>query len=159
MLITIRTQGQAVRPVEFSSTVTEVRRAAPFVVQAPKPVPAGWVATSVNYDPPEVTGKPGIANWHLGFYTSQQQYAALEQTNAGLQDLLEQQVPDAVKGSTETIDGQQWQRWDNSTTVASNVRRALVTTEGTGLKGSVVMVTGTAGWPELEQLAGSLSGV
>ena len=147
VLITIRTHGQAVRVVDYSSTLTEARRVAPFTVLAPERLAEEWKATSGDYSPAQVTGRTGVVLWHLGFVTPHDQYAGLEQTNDTLRDVVQAQVVGAVPDGTSTINGVTWQRWSNS-----GGRRAISVVLG---KASVV-IHGTADWAELEQLAGAL---
>jgi hypothetical protein len=152
VLITIRTRGQEVRPVDYQSTLQQVRHAAPFAVEAPPTAPPGWVATSVTYDPPVVAGSGGVAHWHLGFYTAGKQYAGIEQSDGSGLGLLQDQLGDPARQGGSTVAGQQWERWSNG----AGTRRALLREQGTGAANSVVVLAGTADWQELEQLAAAL---
>jgi hypothetical protein len=57
----------------------------------------------------------------------------------------------ALPGTVD-LSGLQWQRLVSDT----SGKRALVATGANGSGSVVVLVTGKAGWPELETLAGSL---
>jgi hypothetical protein len=150
LLITLRPQGQAEHDVDYTAVLTQARVGSAFPLVAPAGLPSGWRANSVYFDPPAGgSGTPGVTSWHVGFITPDNLYAAFEQTDGlaigSLQDVLGDPTQD---GSTSTVAGEQWQRWSNG----PGDRHALVRTA----KGVTVVVDGSAGWPELEHLAGSL---
>ncbi len=147
VLITIRTHGQQVRVVDYTSTLTEARRVAPFAVLAPEKLPTEWEATSGDYSPSQVTGKAGIVLWHVGYVTPAQQYAGFEQTNDTVAHVLDAQIGPVRQDGASAVNGVTWTRW-----TGDNGRHAISLVQG---KASLV-VHGTAGWPELEQFAAAL---
>jgi hypothetical protein len=149
VLITLRTPGQAVRPIDYTGTLTQVRQAAPFPALAPQGLPAGWRPTSATYDPPQTTGLAGVAQWHLGYVTPSDQYVGLEQWNGDLQALLADQLDGPQQTGTVVLAGVPWTRW----TSVEGDRRALTRT-GEG----AVIVHGTGSWTELETFATALAG-
>lgn len=149
VLITLRTPGQAVRPIDYAGTLTQVRQAAPFPALAPQGLPAGWRATSATYDPPQTSGLAGVAQWHLGYVTPSDQYVGLEQWNGDLQALLANQLDGPQQTGTVVLAGVPWTRW----TSVEGDRRALTRT-GEG----AVVVHGTGSWTELETFATALTG-
>lgn len=148
VLITWRTRGQDVRVIDYAPTLAQAKIGAPFVLVAPEGLGASWQATSGYFDPPERTGVPGVTLWHLGFVTPSDQYAGMEQTNGPAHDAVEAAVTGAKGAGSWSLGGAVWQRWSDP----GSKRRALSRTQGK----VTVVVDGTAGWPELEQLAGSL---
>ena len=97
-----------------------------------------------RYDP-----APPANVWTLGFVTTSDEYAAVAQTDADLEALLDEVAPDAAQaGGESTVNGQTYQRWE----VPGQSRRALAA----AVTGSTLVVGGTAGWAELERLAASL---
>jgi Protein of unknown function (DUF4245) len=150
VLITIRTKGQEIRLVDVGQTYSaaSVGGATPFPLVLPVGLSDRWRATSVYYDPPERTGVPGVTDWHVGYVTPANQYAGFEQTNGPAKVALAAELTAPAPAGSVTLGGQTWQRWAQ----ADGQRRALLRTEGA----VTVVVDGTAGWPELEQLAGSL---
>ena len=149
VLITVREGGQSIRVVDYRSTLVQAKIGAPFVLQAPDGLTAAWKPTSVYFDPPERTGVPGVTLWHVGWVTPAGQYAGLEQTNGLAADALEAALSSlATAAGTSLVVGVAWQRWVDD----SGKRRALSLTQGS----VTTVVDGTAGWPELEQLAGAL---
>ncbi len=147
ILLTPNRDENAVRTVQYQGELSGLEAVAPYAVQAPEGLPATWYATSSR-----LTGKPGgPVAWHLGFYTPQKQYAALEQSNetpggdGGFIDRMTSQGrPD---GSTQ-IAGATW----NKTFRKDKNQRSLVRS----VPGVTLVVSGTASYDELAILAGSL---
>ena len=150
VLITVRTGGQAIRLVDVAGMYSQAKiGGTPFPLLRPVALSPAWRPTSVYFEPPEVTGVPGVSLWHIGYVTPADQYAGMEQTNGPAPNALSAAIssPEPV-GSTD-VAGSGWQRYSGN----SGQRRALVRTAGA----VTVIVDGTATWAELEQLAGSLS--
>ena len=148
MLITLRPQGDAVRTVDYRSVLQEARLGAPYALADPVGLPAGWRPTSVYFDPPVRTGAAGVTDWHIGFVTPSDRYAAVEQTSGPAARMLGQVLDDPAPAPTAAAGASGWQRW----TDRASDRRALVRTTGA----VTVVIDGTAGWTELERLASSL---
>lgn len=148
LVITIRSPGQEVRVVDYAQTLRLAGAGAPFPLLDAVGLPEGWRATSAYYDPPQRTGLPGVVRWHVGWLTPSGEYAALEQGNGTAADLLEEQLGESDPTGASTVGTQTWQRHEGS-----SGRRALLRSSG----GVVTVVHGTAGWPDLELLAASLS--
>jgi hypothetical protein len=147
VLITFRPHGQAVTVVDYRDTLAAARSGASFPLVGPVGLPADWKATSAYYDPPGTS--LGVTTWHVGFITSAGQYAGFEQTDGISSGVLRDVLGDPEDlGRTVTIGGSVWSRWADS----AGDRHALVRTAS----GVTIVVDGSAGWPELERLAGSL---
>lgn len=146
LLITIRPHGQAVQIVDYRPTLQIAKIGEPFVLVAPVGLPGQWRPTSDYFDPPQVTGTPGVSMWHIGFVTPANAYAGFEQTNRIAADALSAQITDPVRAGVSLVHGIAWQRWTGGGRRALILARTPVT----------IVVDGTAGWGELEQLAGSL---
>jgi hypothetical protein len=148
VLITIRTKGQDIRVVDYGSTLAQAKIGAPFVLLAPDGLATQWKPTSVYFDPPARTGVAGVTLWHIGFVTPTGQYAGMEQTNGPPHDAIAAVLDSPAAAGSSSVAGTVWQRWAS----ADGKRRAI-----SHLSGSVaVIVDGTAGWTELEQLAAAL---
>ncbi|WP_235438072.1 DUF4245 domain-containing protein [Kitasatospora griseola] len=132
-----------VHPVQYQVELASAKRAAPYPLVGPQPLPEGWQATSVSYG----ASDKGHAVWHLGFSTASGQYAAIEQSDGKPDDVVAKNVPGGKPDGTATVDGQEWQR------VQGDRYRAL--TRPAGSTGTTVL-TGTASYEELAQLAQSL---
>jgi hypothetical protein len=143
LLLIWRPKPDEVKPVDPGPALTQARLSAPYDVYAPEPAPAGWTPTVARFEP-----APPSNDWTLGFVTASDEYAAVSQTDGGLQALLDAVAPDAEPAGEATVNGQAYQRWE----APGQSRRALAA----AVSGSVLVVGGTAGWPELERLAASL---
>jgi hypothetical protein len=147
VLITFRPQGQSVTVVDYRATLAAARSGAPFPLVGPMELPVTWKATSAYYDPP--LSNMGVAAWHVGFVTAAGRYAGFEQTDGIASGVLRDVLGDPVDlGRAWTVSDESWERWASS----AGDRHALVRSVG----GVTTVVDGSADWPELEQLAGSL---
>lgn len=130
--------------VDYTAELAEARRAAPFDVLAPSPVPVGWRATSAEWD-----GGERDASWHLGFLTSSEDYVGLEQGNASAPDFVTGHTPATEVAEPVEAGGETWQvlvAEDGSEHALLQVRNGVTT-----------MVTGTAPLPELVAFAEALT--
>ncbi|WP_280715093.1 DUF4245 domain-containing protein [Kitasatospora sp. MAP5-34] len=134
--------GNTVRAVDYSSALASAKRAAPYPVLGPDGLAGDWKATSVQYQ----KDQKGYAVWHLGFVTPSGQYAAVEQSNAGRDDVLATTVPGAQADGDASVAGKDWKRYQGSH------YRGLAVPTGT----ATTVVTGTASYQELAQLAQAL---
>lgn len=142
---------QVVRAVDWRPVGVAFAGQAGFPVLAPTPLPAGWAATSVRIEP-TVDGRTA---WHVGWTTAAAQYAALEQSDtADVRYVATLTDSGVATGSDYAADGRSWQRLVS----ADEETRSLVHTEELpGDRTATYVVTGSADWPELEQLVASLA--
>ncbi|MFI6443283.1 DUF4245 domain-containing protein [Kitasatospora sp. NPDC050543] len=138
--------GDGVHVVEYRTAAASAKRAAPYPLLAPEGLPEKWRATSVEYRPAGRAGSDGHSTWHLGFVTPSGQYAAVEQSDAPRDDVLADKVHDAKSDGSATVGGRDWER------VQGAKDRALAVQSGK----AVTLVTGTASYEELTQLAQAL---
>jgi len=146
--------GDQVQTVDYTIPLEQARRTAPFQVLAPEGLPAGWRATSLHTD--LAPGAP--LRWELGFAAPGDQYVALDQVSGGdgLPGVLRVQASGATAGGTVDVGGVTWTKYDGGD---AGKRRALARTEPAAAAGAapvVVVVSGSAGFDELEQFAGAL---
>jgi hypothetical protein len=150
-LLTIRTSNETVRTIDYENELTSARSAAPYPLYAPAGL-TGWRATSVRFDAGGDTGAPTV--WHLGFYTPDERYAAIDESNGPTEDfvrLITQSA--ATTGTTATFGDLTWVRYDGGGAAGTDDEtRGLVHLDD----GVTVIVSGSADWPELEALAGAL---
>ncbi|MEV0399836.1 DUF4245 domain-containing protein [Actinoallomurus sp. NPDC050550] len=147
LLVTPRRNQNATPQVDYRGDLNGLVATAPFTVQAPQGLGPKWYPTSSR-----LTGRAnGPVGWHLGFYTPDKQYAALEESNEGpdgsagfVSRMTSQGKPD---GSLQ-VAGATWDR----TFRKDKHQRSLVRR----LPGVTLVVTGTASYEELAMLAGSL---
>jgi hypothetical protein len=131
-----------VKTVSYRVELGQVRRTAPYPVAAPEGLPKGWRATSVSYD----GSNPRSDHWHLGFIDPQEQYAAIDQTNAAAAEFIADVTHDSHHTGAQTVAGATWQRYDGGR------YRALARTD----HGATTVVYGTAPYSQLAQLVGAL---
>ena len=132
-----------VKPVSYRVEVATARRAAPYPVAAPEGLPDTWRATSVWY---REHGDHG-ATWHLGFLGPDQEYAAVEQSDGEAAPFIDDVTHGArPTGDTQRVNGERWTRYRGPKYDALVLRRPGVTT----------VVTGTASFARLAELAGAL---
>lgn len=135
-----------VKTVSYQVELDTARRAAPYPVAAPEGLPKEWRATSVRY---QADGPEGSV-WHLGFLTPDDEYVALEQSDARSPGKYIQDVTQRAEKTAKTVTagGQEWQRY------AGGKYDALVRTDrGTD---STTIVTGTASDEQLTKFAEAL---
>lgn len=94
-----------VRAVDYQRTADFARQNVDLPLLAPPELPAGWRATSVEFDE-----EP--ARWHLGVLTDQDRYVGLEQSRTSLRTMVERYVdPEAVPGGRVQVEGRSWRTW------------------------------------------------
>ncbi|MDQ8702391.1 DUF4245 domain-containing protein [Streptomyces sp. LHD-70] len=130
-----------VKTVTYDVELATAQRAAAYPVLAPEGLGKDWKATSVRFQGDERD------HWHLGFHAPDGKYVAVEQSTEKAPVF----VDDVTRGAEETarserIDGSTWTRYEGET------YDALVRTE----KGATTVVTGSASFKTLAEMAGAL---
>ena len=143
------------REVDWAPVAQSAASAATYEVLAP-PVTFPWPATSARLEPQS----DGTVAWRAGFYTPEQEYAAIlqrgqfpQQAAAAQQEWVESETRNGVAGESVTIGGREWTRMEGDPT--PDERRSLVLVKD----GTATVITGSAEWSELETLAGTLTPV
>ncbi|MFI6285214.1 DUF4245 domain-containing protein [Streptomyces sp. NPDC051018] len=130
-----------VRAIDYRIELVTAQRAAPYPVMAPEGLPKGWRPTSVSYDRAE-----GDA-WHLGFLDPDRRYVAIEQSTQAPGKYVPKVTQRARDtGTTQLVDGKEWQRWEGEK------YDALVRVD----KGVTTVVTGSAPMAQLTTMAEAL---
>jgi hypothetical protein len=147
--------SDAIREVEWAPVAVAAAAAAPYEVLAP-PTSFPWPATSARVEPQP----DGTVVWRAGFYTPGEEYAAIlqrgefpEQAAAAAEDWVQAETRNGVAGGTVTIAGREWTRMEGDPTPDDRRSLVLVTDATT------TVVTGSAGWAEIEALAAALAPV
>ncbi|MFC6062461.1 DUF4245 domain-containing protein [Streptomyces ochraceiscleroticus] len=137
-------ENSAVKTVGYRVELSTARRAAPYPVAAPEGLSKDWRATSVSYEASD-DGRGGA--WHLGFLNPKDQYAAVEQSDAPAREFIKKVTLNATPaGGHQQVDGARWDQYKGDT------YKALVRKES----GHTTVVTGTASYDGLAELAGAL---
>lgn len=145
-----------VKTVGYRVELASARRAAPYPVLAPEGLAKRWRATSVSY---EGAGPKGAA-WHLGFMTPDDQYAAVEQSDAARPAKFLHDVTQGARKTAKTVrvNGRAWTRYQGAKYDAL-VRRDAGTSARNGTSRTArhtTVVTGTASTAQLTKLAAAL---
>ena len=142
-----RPNGDTVRLVDWRPFALKAQGGAAYEVLEPSALPTGWRSTSA-----QVAAAPGGGSvaWTVGFVTPEDAYAALAQSDGDTRSYVADFTKQGAREGTVRVAGRAWER--RSRQVGKEERRSLVRDDGD----SVVLVTGTARWAELERLAGAL---
>ncbi len=140
-----RPHTDAVRVVDYTSVLGLARSDAPYPILAPVGLSDRWRATSVRYSG---ESPDSDRTWHLGFVTPDDAYAGVEQSNGDRDTFVEEVTNSGDPEGTTEIDGRTWERRQRQ----SKLQRSLVLVE----PGMTTVVTGTASWSELRELAAAL---
>lgn len=139
----VRDEPEApVRTVNYEQTLAYARTQVDFPILAPKRLPPGWRATSVDFAP-----SPG--RWNLGMLTDEDRYVGLAQARRSIENMVEAYVdPAAEPGGRVDIAGEPWLIWtdeDGDTALTRDV------------DGVTVLVVSPAGIGTLTELVETLS--
>ncbi|WP_084957282.1 DUF4245 domain-containing protein [Thermoactinospora rubra] len=130
---------------DYSITVANFSRAVPYQVWAPAQDPKGWIPNSNKI----AKGVGGAQVLHLGYATASRQHAMLIQSNEQPPAEFANRMTNTNRSvGAEQIGGQTWERRFRE----DKKQRSLVRM----LPDVTLIVTGTADWPELAQLAAAL---
>ena len=141
-----------IREIDWAPVAVSAADATAYEVLAP-PATFPWPATSARVEPQA----DGTIAWQVGFYTPEEDYAAVmqrgvfpDQAGAAQQEWIDAQTRDGTAGETVSVGGRDWVRLEGDP-VPDDRRSLLLADDGT-----VTVVTGSASWGELETLAGTL---
>ncbi|SEG98947.1 Protein of unknown function [Nonomuraea solani] len=145
LLITPQSREEHIPRLEYSITVANFGHAVPYGVWAPRQDPAGWVPNSNRI----AKGEGGAQVLYLGYATAKRQHAMFAQSDERPAAGFANRMANSDKATgTRQVGGVAWeQRFREDKNQRSLVR---VTPEVT------LVITGTADWPELAELAAQL---
>lgn len=140
-------------PISYRADLAKLTRLAPYPVVAPAGLPPSWQPVSSGLAVGGANGQ-GTVTWQLGYMTPDGALASLEETNASPGAFVRRMTNDgtALPPATPAPGRLGGQRWNLSATPARG-QRSMYLTSPTGF---TVVVTGTATWAELRELAASL---
>lgn len=114
-------------------------------VTYPPELPDGWIATRAAFE-----AEPGRV-WALSMLTDDEEFVGVRQSEAELEDLVEKYVDeDAEEGDPVTLDSPLAKEWTTFTDSGGDYAVAA------DVRGSFVLVVGSAGKDAVEDLAASL---
>ena len=142
LLITLRPQPDPVKVVDPTPVLVQARIEAPYPVLYPQGLDSAWRPTSARWQvTEESTPMPA---WHVGFVTPDDAYAQIGQSATTDVAYVVSQTSNGRPSGTAG----EWQQYDNGAGT-----RSLVAVRG----GVTIVVSGTAEWTVLEDLASRLS--
>ncbi|MER6946310.1 DUF4245 domain-containing protein [Nonomuraea sp. NPDC000554] len=145
LLITPQSREEHIPRLDYSITVANFGHAVPYQVWAPAKDPAGWVPNSNKI----AKGQNGAQVLYLGYATTKRQHAMFVQSDEKPPAEFASRMANSDKAvGTEQINGQPWERRFREDKNQRTLVRALPDV--------TLVVTGTADWPELAELAASL---
>lgn len=130
--------------VDYTASLQQARRYAPYPVAAPEGLGKEWTATSDTFDATD----PHQVVWHLGFVNTANQYVGVEQSNGDSAAFIADVTLNAHRDGNRTVSagGVVWERWKSARYTALVRKDAKATT--------VVLGTGTDA--QITQLAAAL---
>ena len=168
ILLTFRLSPRdPVQTVELGPAVAEARQTAPYGVLVPRGLGEDWLPVSAS-----TRVDAGATTWRIGWITPAEDFAAVGQSDQPTAAFVDAFASDAPAAGEAIIDGQRWARLgDPQAEERSLVRTAADTAADTADtaaadtaagggardKAVTVVVTGTAAFAELEELAASLA--
>jgi hypothetical protein len=139
-------------PVDYLGTVEALQREGVSVVY-PARLPKGWIATSIDFVPGE---RPA---WGIGMLTDDGRYVGLRQEDADVDELVSAYVDeDAEPGDEGGVESGlatgAWQTW---TDAGGDLAYSTTLTDATITTGETLLVYGSAGRDDQEQLIALLT--
>jgi len=146
VLLLPRSHYNAVKQIDPTEVIVAAQRVAPYHVLAPSGLPSSWQPTSARVEGPD---EQHVVHLHVGYYTPRGAYAAVEESNGDRVPFLELETAHGKLTGQRPIGTAVWE-----TRYSANQKdRSLdVRTRD----GATVIVTGSAQYDELAQLAASL---
>jgi hypothetical protein len=134
--------------ISYRSDLATLTQVAPYPAVAPRGLPATWQPVSSGLAVGGANGA-GTVTWQLGYATPDNALATLEETNAPAAAFVQRMTNSGTTLGPVQVNGQ---AWTLSTTPARGQRSMYVT----GADRVTLVVTGTASWAQLRELAASL---
>ncbi|PJJ62221.1 DUF4245 domain-containing protein [Compostimonas suwonensis] len=150
VLLVPRNDNPIDRSVDYAAVAVDAQRTVDETALSPE-LPGGWSANAAEV---RTGGADGIEYWYIGFITPKDEFVGLTQGFDTNPTWLDEQVAGTLPSATTTIDGRQWDVYDNrGSDDVGNVEYALVTQTGA----DTIVLFGTAGDAEFETLASAVS--
>jgi hypothetical protein len=126
--------------VDYTASLQQARRYAPYPVAAPEGLGSGWTATSDTFDGTD----PHKTTWHLGLVSADQEYVGVEQSNGDPAAFVKEVTLGAHRDGARTVSagGVVWEHWTGERYKALVRKQPGVTTVvlGTGTDAQIAKV-------------------
>lgn len=142
-----RTSSVERPPVDVTTNAVAVAGETGWPVVAPEGLPDGWRATAARFDRTRL----GLPTWFVGYETPSGAYVALTQAADVTPDWLAGQTDKGARTGQRTVGGQTWDEYARADGTQNSLVRA-----GTGTGAVTTVLSGTAGFAEIAELAGHL---
>ncbi|MEO3872589.1 DUF4245 domain-containing protein [Nonomuraea sp. B12E4] len=145
LLIAPQSREEHIPRLDYSITVANFGHSVPYGVWAPQRDPANWISNSNRI----AEGENGAKVLYIGYATAERQHVMFAQSNEQPAAGFASRMANSDKTvGTQQVGGATWERrYREDKNQRSLVR---VSPEVT------LVITGTADWPELAELAGTL---
>ncbi|NUR89087.1 MAG: DUF4245 domain-containing protein [Nonomuraea sp.] len=145
LLVTPQSREEHIPKLDYSITVANFGHGVPYKVWSPAQDPAGWVSNSNRI----AKGANGAQVLYVGYATAKREHAMLIESDEKPAAEFANRMANTDKAiGTLDVNGQPWEKRFRE----DKKQRSLVRT----LPDVTIVITGTADWPELAQLAGTL---
>lgn len=145
LLVTPRGQAEHIPKRDYSITVANFSRTVPYTVWEPASDPEGWISNSNRI----AEGENGAQVLHIGYATAAREHAMFIQSDEKPAAGFANRMANSDKAvGTQQVGGETWERRFRE----DKKQRSLIRV----LPDVTLVVTGTADWPELGQLASAL---
>ena len=153
ILLTFRLSPRdPVQVIELGPEVAAARQTAPYTVLVPRGLSEQWRPVSAST---RVEG--GATTWRIGWITPTEDFAALGQSDQSPAAFVDSFAVSAAASGEVLIDGERWARLGDSAAEERSLVRRAGGPSGDNAEAVTVIVTGTASFAELEELAASLA--
>jgi hypothetical protein len=143
-------QQERLPEVDYTADAAALAEFAPYTAYTPEDTPQGWTPTSSRLDDGGALagGEPQEpVTWDLGFATASDEYASLRISDAEPREFIAEMTQNGEADGEQMVDGEQWERYVGDEGQLSLVRET---------EDATLVVTGTADYEELAELAASL---
>ncbi|MEV3983180.1 DUF4245 domain-containing protein [Nonomuraea sp. NPDC049758] len=145
MLVAPQSREEHIPRLDYSITVANFGHGVPYQVWSPQKDPAGWVPNSNRI----AKGENGAQVLYLGYATAERQHAMFAQSDEKPAAEFANRMTGIAKPSgSQQVGGVTWEKRFRE----DKNQRSLVRV----LPDVTLVITGTADWPELTELAGLL---
>ena len=144
-----RPHYDAVKEIDHSAltqTIASAQRVAPYHVVVPAGLPPTWRPTSVRVDGPN---EKRIVHFHIGYYSPKGNYVALEESNDDASSFIKLETAHGRLIGHVTVGNVAWDKRYSANQKDSSINMGTI-------DGATVIVTGSADFDELAELAASL---
>jgi hypothetical protein len=147
ILLVPRVNSVSGPPVDIHASAVEAAEKSGWPLVEAVGLPEGWTATSARY----VRTTDGFMTWHAGYQTPAGTYVAVEQTKDPSRAWVDAQTNRAPREGTLEAAGLTWTKFVRDTKVQNSLL-----SEPTTPGGLTTLLTGTASFEEMAELAGYL---